>query len=62
MKRSRRRKRGVVLLVVISLLALFVLIGVTYAIVAGNYRRGAQAVQRAKQWDDDPRDYLERAC
>ncbi|MCO6456738.1 MAG: hypothetical protein J5I93_15675 [Pirellulaceae bacterium] len=60
-KHRAKRKRGIVLLVVISLLALFVLIGVTYAIVAGQYRRAAQAGQRFKEWDDDPRDYLDRA-
>ncbi len=38
-KISRKRQRGVVLLVVLSLLTLFTLLMVTFIIVAGQYRR-----------------------
>lgn len=53
-RRNRKAKRGVVLLIVISLLVLFVLIAVTFAIVAGQYKHAAQSSSRAYLLGDDP--------
>ena len=57
----RRKQRGAVLLVVVSMLVLFVLIGVTYAIVSSQYRRGARIVSRQKQLGVDPEQHLDSA-
>ncbi len=61
MKIHRRNQQGVVLLIVVSLLVLFVLIGVTYAIVTSQYRRGARIVSRQKQLGVDPQQHLDSA-
>ncbi|MFP6671366.1 MAG: hypothetical protein VB857_08125, partial [Pirellulaceae bacterium] len=60
-RRKQRNQRGVVLLVVVSMLVLFVLIGVTYAIVASQYRRGARIASRQKQLGVDPQQHLDSA-
>ncbi len=49
MIRQPQSRRGVVILVVLSLLVLFVLLVVTFAILAGQYRRAAQATAR-QEW------------
>lgn len=49
-----RQRRGVVLLIVISLLTLFILIGVTYAIVASNYLSAAKSTAIIDQVGDPP--------
>ena len=36
-----KRKRGIVLLVVLSLLTLFVLLGISFAVVASKYEKAA---------------------
>lgn len=53
-QRLRREKRGVVLLVVVSLLTLFLMIGVTYVLIAGNYRNASDQAQRAQRYGDEP--------
>ena len=52
----------VVLLVVLSLLVLFVLVAVTYAVVAGHFKRAALAASRSEIWGDDPFKYTDRAA
>src|SRR6185295_6724263 len=52
-KKLRREKRGVVLLVVVSILTLFLMIGVTYVLVAGNYNKTAGQALRAKTYGDE---------
>lgn len=49
MTRRHKSRRGVVILIVLSLLVLFVLLAVTFAIVAGQYRRAAEAQSR-QEW------------
>ncbi len=49
-----RRKRGIVLLVVISLLTLFILLGVTYTLVATQYRDAALHESRREFYGDNP--------
>ena len=48
-----RRKRGVVLLVILSLLVLFALLGVTFAIVAGQYRKAAKSSGNYQRFEDE---------
>ncbi len=52
--RLSRQRRGVVLLLVISLLTLFILIGVTYAIVASTYLSAAKSTALIDQVGDQP--------
>ncbi len=54
-----RGRRGVLLLVVLSLLVLFVLIGVTFVLVASQSRRMSRADSRAEQYGDDYRRQLD---
>ncbi|MFP6649002.1 MAG: hypothetical protein VB817_06060, partial [Pirellulaceae bacterium] len=61
MVRRKKENSGVVLLVVVSLLALFVLIGVTYVLVASQYRRAATMDARTKFLHIDPQMHLDRA-
>src|SRR5687768_11949806 len=49
-----KRKRGVILLIVVSLLALFVLIGVTYAVLATNYLTATRLDVRREEYGDLP--------
>lgn len=51
--RRLRGRKGIVLLLVVSLLTLFVLIGVTYAVVASTYRDTAK-IQAGRQLVGDP--------
>ena len=60
-RKEKEKKTGVVLLVVVSLLALFVLIGVTYVLVASQYRRSATMDARTKLLHIDPQKHLDRA-
>jgi hypothetical protein len=46
MRKRNRKDRGVVLLVVLTLLVLFTLLAVTFAIVAGQYKTAARASSR----------------
>ena len=61
MARRHTPRRGVVLLVVLSLLVLFVVVAVTYAVVAGHFRRAAVASSRFEQLGDDPHRFVDRA-
>jgi hypothetical protein len=61
MARKLKRRRGVVILVVLSLLVLFTLLVVTYAIVSGQYRRAAEAFARQELLGVQPQKDLDRA-
>jgi hypothetical protein len=52
-------RRGVLLLVVLSLLVLFTLIGVTFVLVASQSRRSTRADSRGEQYGDDPQKQLD---
>ncbi len=54
MARFRKPRRGVLLLVVLSLLVLFVLIGVTFIITTGQFRRAASNSVRIERSGDAP--------
>ena len=58
---NQRQRRGVVLLVVLSLLVLFVIVGLTFTLVASVYRKSATATARSADREDDRLDELDRA-
>ena len=58
-KNPQHDRRGVLLLVVLSLLVLFALISVTFVLIAGQYRRSSRSAARAEQYGDDPRKQLD---
>lgn len=60
MVRHSPNRRGVVILIVLSLLVLFVLLVVTFAIVTGQYRRAAVAVARQEWLGEDPQKAADR--
>src|SRR4051812_43250800 len=52
--RRRPRRRGVILLLVISLLALFVLMGVSFSLIATQSLHGSKLDLKINQNGDDP--------
>src|SRR5687767_1737681 len=59
-KKSGGKKRGVVLLLVLSLLTLFIMIGVTYSLVAMNYRSASRAGAQIGLVGDNPQLEMEQ--
>lgn len=57
--RSLYRQRGIVLLVVVSLITLFLLIGITFAVVAVNYREAAVKTSQSDLLGDNPEHELD---
>jgi hypothetical protein len=53
--------RGVLLLVILGLLAMFGLVAVTFVITTGHFRRSSQALHRVDQYRDDPKALLDEA-
>ena len=58
MQRSRRQRRGIVLLVVLSLLVIFSLLVTTFVVVSGDYRTAAVMSARGQAKQTDPRQLL----
>ncbi len=54
----RRARRGVLLLVILGLLAMFALVAVAFVMVAGHHMRSARAIQRIGQQEKRPRETL----
>ncbi len=61
LRRQRRARRGVLLLVVLSILVLFVVIAVTFVLIAGQFRRGARPEMFAERYTNDSRRQLDDA-
>lgn len=59
--RRRRPRKGVVLLICLAILVLFMLIGVTFLILSGQYLGGAKRMARHDMVGDDPQKEMERA-
>lgn len=60
-RRTARPRKGVLLLVVLSLLVLFVLAGMTFMVVAGQYRRVSIPMLQDERTGDPPKQQLETA-
>lgn len=56
-----RARRGVVLLIVLALLALFAMIGIAFVVLTGHARRSAKSVERIDRVTDPPRKALQQA-
>ncbi|QDV76694.1 hypothetical protein K2D_02750 [Planctomycetes bacterium K2D] len=59
--RGRAERRGVLLLVVLSMLVLFLLLGTTFLLTSGQYRTASKIVEKAHRTTFQPADLLERA-
>ncbi|HIN54373.1 MAG TPA: hypothetical protein EYM79_08675, partial [Planctomycetes bacterium] len=57
----RRQQRGVILLAIISLLTMFMLIGITYVVVSGHFKRAAITNSQARQLGVPPQKHLDNA-
>jgi hypothetical protein len=57
----RRQQRGVILLAIISLLTMFMLIGITYVVVSGHFKRAAVTNSRVRQLEVPPQKHLDGA-
>src|SRR5687767_3138188 len=57
--RRRSDRRGAVLLIVLSLLVIFVLIGITFVLVASRYNRTARDYAKVDTQGDPPRKLFE---
>ncbi|MEC7566483.1 MAG: hypothetical protein VX738_12445, partial [Planctomycetota bacterium] len=57
----RRQQRGVILLAIISLLTMFMLIGITYVVVSGHFKRAAITNSQARQLGVPPQKHLDGA-
>ncbi len=61
MARRHKPRRGVVLLIVLTLLTLLIVLGLTFAIISGQFRRGAEAAARKERYGMPPEKQLDRA-
>jgi len=60
-RRHKKKRAGIVLLVVLSLLVLFVVLGVTFVVVSGQNLRAASSHARIRRTGDDPRKFFDIA-
>jgi len=58
MRHSKIQRRGIVLLVVLSLLTLFAILGVTFLLVAGQYKTAAASAARVDRYTTPPEKQL----
>ena len=61
MARRHEPRRGVVLLIVLILLTLLMVIGLTFVVISGQFRRGADAAARTERYGMPPEKLLDRA-
>ena len=58
---SPRRRRGVLLLVVLSMLVLFLLMGLTFVVVGTSYKDASESLAKIERTGDSPRKELDSA-
>ncbi len=61
MTRRHRANRGVVLLIVLTLLTLLVVVGLTFALISGQFRRAAEVAALQELHGDPPKKLLDQA-
>ena len=61
MARRHKPNRGIVLLVILTLLTLLIVVGLTFAVLSGQFRRAAEAGVRQERYGDPPDRLLDRA-
>jgi hypothetical protein len=61
MARRQKPRRGVVLLIILTLLTLLIVVGLTFAILSGQFRRAAETVARQERYGDPEQKWLDRA-
>ncbi len=61
MVRRHKPRRGVVLLVVLTLLTLLIVIGLTFVVLSGQFRRAAESNARKERYDSSPKQTLDKA-
>ena len=59
-RRESTRQRGVVLLIVLSLLMLFAVMTITFVVISGQFRSSAGSYLRQRRGDDEPRKQSDR--
>ena len=57
--RYQRQRKGIILLAIISLLTMFMLIGVTYVVVSGHFKRAAISNAQSRQLGVAPKKHLD---
>ncbi len=57
----RKQQRGVILLAIISILTMFMLIGITYVVVSGHFKRAAVTNSKIRQLEVPPQKHLDGA-
>jgi len=60
--KHKRRRRGVLILIVLSILVMFGLLGITFVIIAGQAKRTATTAGRSEQQYDPPDRLTEEAA
>ena len=58
----RQPRRGVLLLVVLGLLAMFGLVSIAFVMISGQSRRVSEVTRRIEQYREDPKDLLDEAA
>ena len=61
MARRHKRRRGIVLLIILTLLTLLIVVGLTFALLSGQFRRGADASARQQRYGMPKDKLLDRA-
>ncbi|MHB1035795.1 MAG: hypothetical protein ACYC0Y_14235 [Pirellulales bacterium] len=62
MARHSQTRRGVLLLVILGLLAMFALVAITFVIIAGQHRQTSKYLRSIEQFGDPPKDLLNGAA
>ena len=61
MARRHKPHRGIVLLVVLTLLTLLIVVGLTFVVLSGQFRRAAEAGARKERYEPNPAQSIDEA-